>query len=793
MIFRLVLFVTLLLPGSLMVSAQEDLPPAEIINDEGGTQLITGSVAYTNAFFTAGVAEPLVIMEDQAGFVDRNRGFIFPPESQVLGQITSDFYTSPFTYALQLPIKPQGSLRDVDNDDSEDTGVQIFGIAYWTNIWGPPFLEERDLGGGGWSTAYASMRVSTRSETLYEVIGGKYLIYAPDDQQGFPSGFGEDGLMFTEDDPIVRVPQGYTVVDLDTDPFTFDRSQEVVIDLIEGTGAEADDFSALSYTEAFDAMIEKFRKEYAFTEYKGIDWDEKAAEFRPLFEEAEANNDSIAYQFALQQFVWSILDGHVQMSNTPALAQRFQQETAGGIGIAIRELDDGRTIVNYLTAGAPADEAGIELRAEILEINGRTIDEVVSETVPWSSPFSAEDRRRLQQLRYATRFMVGEEVTITYQNPGEGEPQTVTLTTVEEPESFSFSSFLRGLTGFELPVEYEPLDDTGYVLVRITDFLDNERLTIILWERLIETVNQRGIPGIIIDMRNNGGGSPWLAAQMAAYFFDEPLPLGNRGRYDEDTDDFYFDPNQAWNFILPPANLRYRGQVAVLVGPNCSSACESFSYYLTLQNRGAIVGQYTTSGLGGGIEQFYLPDGLAAAMTVARSVDADGNIHIEDIGVVPTVRVPVTEETLFSEGDPVLESAITHLDSVLAVDIVDGGTLQVGDTVSGEIRQTQRIRYNLTLPGGRLTSIFLEDEAGVLDTVLNIYSADGERLLASNDDVDETTLNSALEELAVGEQDFAVVVEVATLRDSGEGTFTLRIVDATAAEDAEATAEPEAA
>lgn len=774
---RWFILLVVLLMGSGILAAQTEPPPAEIINDEGGTQVITGSVAYTNAFFTAGVAEPMVILEDQAGFVDRNRGFILPPESQVLGQITSDFFTSPFTYALQLPFEPQGTLRDVDNDSSEDAGVQIFGIAYWTNIWGPSFLEERDLGGGGWSTAYASMRVSNRSETLYEVIGGKYLIYAPDDQQGFPSGFGEDGLLFTEDDPIVIVPAGYTVVDMDTDPFTFDRSTHVVIDLIEGEGAEADDFSGMSYTEAFDAMIEKFRTDYAFTEYKGIDWDAKAAEFRPRFEEAQANNDPIAYQFALRDFVWSVPDGHVQMSNTPALNQRFQEEIAGGIGIAIRRLDDGRTIVNYLTEGGPAADAGIELRAQILEINGRPIDEVVDETVPWSSPFSAQDRKVLQQLRYATRFPLGTEVEVTYQNPGDSEPATVTLTAVDEPQSFSFSSFNRGLTGYELPVEYEPIEGTEYVLVRITDFLDNERLTVDLWERMIQNLNSQNVPGLIIDMRRNGGGNSWLAAQMAAYFFDEALTLGNRGRYDEDTGDFFFDPNQEYKFILPPENLRYRGQIATLVGPNCSSACESFSYYMSLQGRSAIVGQYTTSGLGGGVEQFYMPDGIGVVMTVVRSVDAEGNIHIEDIGVPPTVRVPVNEETLFSEGDPVLEAAIAHLDTILAVDTINSGSIRVGDTITGAIQPGQRLRYTLTLPGNAMTSIYLDGDKG-LDTILNIYSGDGAQLLASNDDADDSTLNSALEELEVGPNDFDVVVEVATLRDLEEGTFTLRVEDA---------------
>jgi hypothetical protein len=40
----------------------------------------------------------------------------------------------------------------------------------------------------------------------------------------------------------------------------------------------------------------------------------------------------------------------------------------------------------------------------------------------------------------------------------------------------------------------------------------------------------------------------------------------------------------------------------------------------------------------------------------------EGNIHIEGIGVVPTVRVPVTPETLFAE-DALLDAAIAYLES----------------------------------------------------------------------------------------------------------------------------------
>ncbi len=751
-------------------AAEFDFPAAEIANDEGGPVSITGDVDYTNVLFTSGVAEPVVILEDQAGFVDRNEFFIMPVESQTLGQITSDFYEPPFSYSIALPIEPKGSLRDVDNDDQEDTGVQVFAIAYWTNTFGDPYLEARDLSGGGWSTAYASTLTSPDAETKREIIGGKLLIYAPEEGQGFPSGFGEDGLLFTEDDPIVTLPQGYTIVDLDSDPFTFDRSAHPVIDLIEPDSTALVDYSDLSYTEAFDAFVEQLSKEYAFTEFKGLDWDEIYTDLRPKFEEAEENEDAQLYREALHDLALSIPDGHI---SGPFLRERFLEQTSGGLGIAIRELDDGRVLVNYLTEGSPAEEAGIELQAEILALNDQTIAEAIGETVPESSrPYSTEHVRRLQQLRYVTRFPVGTEVSVTYRNPGSEEAETADLEAVQEPQSFTFSSLSFGRDGFELPVEYELLPDSPFAYVNIYSFNDNDLLSIQVWERMIRTLKERGVPGLIIDMRQNGGGSGFLADSMAAYFFEEEHVLGNTGQYDEELDEFYFDSRGEQRFYLPAEELRYDGEVAVLVGPNCNSACEFFSYDMTIDDRAAIVGQYPTAGLGGTIERVRMPEGELFQFTKGRAVDADGNIHIEGKGVVPTVQVPVNEETLFSGSDPVLEAAVIHLADVLAPDINDLGSISLGDELDAELEAGTRTQLTLQVEQGdiidlRIASNDFDPALVILDEVGNV--------LAVNDNVDEDSEEAGFAELEIP-ADMTLVLQIVGPDEDSAGVFTISAV-----------------
>lgn len=754
---------------------------AQVINDEGGPVIVNGHLTYTNALFTSGVDDPLIILEDQAGFIDRDEYYILPLESQVLGQFTSDFYTSPVSYSLSLPQVPGGALRDVDNDGEDDTGVMVFSIAHWTNKFGDRFLEERDLYGGGWSTAYASTRASSDPDTRLEIIGGKFIIFAPAAEQGFPSGFGDDGLLFTEDDPIVTVPQGYSVVDMDEDRFVFDRSARPVIDLHEPENAAINDFSDLAYSEAFEAMVELFRKEYAYTELYELNWDALFETYSPRFAEAEEAEDSAAYALAMRDFLWEIPDGHIGMP-LDLLSDLFREETDGGLGISLTELDDGRIIVSYLLDGSPAANAGMQLGAEILSWDGGSLEDAMESEFVWAhQALSTEHTLRLQQLRYVTRFPLGAEVEVSFRNPESEEERTATMEVIAERGSFTQSSFFSGIDNTELPVEFEILP-SGYGYVAIYSFNDYERFTVELWERMIQTFIKQDVTGVIIDMRKNGGGSGFLADQLGAYFYQEEHILGYSASYNESTDAFYLDPRSEDRFILPAEELRYDGELAVIIAPGCFSACEFFSYNLTIDDRAAIVGHYPTGGLGGAVDDFLMPEDLTIRFTVTRAVDADKNIHIEAQGVAPTVTVPVTFEGLFEDGDLLLKAAEDHLTEAILGTVIEGGELSLGAgsteiQANGIVGPDQRVRFRATLPGGRSVSIYLRGEDDMVDTVLGIYNGAGTNLLAENDDADDDTRSSALTDLDVGEQSATLTLEVRVKNTSELQSFNLRIVE----------------
>lgn len=789
LISALTLLLVALVALPIIAQDDEEMLPADIVNDEGGVTKLVGEVPYTVGFLTDFIPGSInVVATDISLVIDRSldpRATV-PEENQILGTITSDPYVSPFTYELELPIVPTGEFRDVDNDEDADEGVLVMNVNIFINTFTDPYWNQlREYGAGLLSTTFP-----TDFETRNEISGGKILIWAPDDEQGFPSGFGEDGLLFTEDDPAVMVPAGYTVVDLDTEPFTFDRAAEATVNLIEQEQSlQPADYSELSYTEAFDALFEQMVNEYSFTEYKGVDWDALYEEFAPRFEEAEANEDSAAYQFALRDFSWSIPDGHIGAS-LPLTNDAFFAETDGSIGIAIIKLDDGRTVVNYVVEGSPAAEAGIVLGTEVLEINGVPVDEAIENAVTWSAPFSSPHAEIIQQLRYAVRFEVDTEVELTYQLPDAEEPVTETFTTYAERESWSFTSVLNGASeSWAPPLEFEVLD-SGYGYIRINTFSDDPMVTLRLAEWAIATLNEQDIPGLILDMRFNGGGyniSSWIAGM----FHQEEVVIGNSADFYPDVGDFAVAPENESIIFPNPDGLYYGGPIALITGLGCFSECEFFSYSMTLEDRATTIGFDPTEGLGGNITPVFMPDGVSFQFTVGRALTPEGEIRLEGIGVPLDIQVPRTEETVFSEDDVLLNTAIEFLDEATALEVIDAGEIAIGDTVEGELAERTRVAYTLTIEEDTMLDFVVGDEAGELDTYLRIYVQGNDAPALENDD-DEAggTVNSALREVEIP-AGLTLIVEVGGFDDAAAGAFTLSITETEAA--GEDVAEEEAA
>ena len=622
------------------------IEPGEINFDEPA--FITGDIPYTSPFFLNSISEPYVLLEDQAGFILRDRKHLFSHESQVLGAVQIDEDLN-LTYGLSLPSIPQGQFFDLDNDSEDDIGVQVFAVAYWSNTWGDPFLEERD--GTGWSTAYAS--TITDPENDDEIIGGQLVIWSPDENQSFPIDFGEDGLLFTDDDPSEPVAAGYSLVDLNQSPFRIYKEERPELTLIEGDIA-VNDYSSLSYSEAFSELFDKASREYPFTDEKGINWEDLYDKYSQIL--AKVNNPNDFYR-ALRDFTYEISDGHVGVSLNQDV---FFEERGGSFGLILTELSDGNVIVTESIPGLPGSNAGIEVGAIVHSWNGQPILEAIQDIEPYFGPYSTEHTKRINQLYFLTRVPSNTRVEIEFQNPGDVNRQQKTLTAVIEIETLLLTIPSFNNDELVLPIEGEVLDDSGIGYIRVITFDDDYHLMAQLWERYIQALIDNEIPGLVIDLRANGGGSGGLAYDFAGYFFDEEITVSESYYFNENSRDFEYSDYPA---KISPAPLFYEGKIAVLVSPDCVSACEGFAHALSQNERAIIVGHYPSAGAYGevGRGQYKLPDEITMQFPTGRSETPDGELIIEGVGIIPDIIVPVTADSALGIIDAVLETAVSEL------------------------------------------------------------------------------------------------------------------------------------
>ncbi len=627
-------------------------PASQSAGPNEGPQVITGEFTYSNDFvLETYYVEHAVALNDMTGFVERDKEWKLPVDGQVLGFLQADPENNKGSYRLLLPIKPEGESNDVDNNEQEDAGVQIFAITYSPNLAGGPYSEGDDPS-FGWPSYLASVKTDTENND--EVIGGKLVVWAPDDQQGFPTGFGEDGLLFTADDPIGPIPSGYSILDLDQKPFDVSQTVENDLPLYEPADVAVKDFSSLSYSAAFDKMFEILKKEYAFNGIKSKqpDWEKVYEQISLKVKAAEKAKDPTAYFLALQEFAFAFNDGHVGLDGGDVGNQVFSEATNGGYGLAIREMDNGKVIVTYLLPDGPAEQAGIELGAEVLRFNGEAIQAAIGKVVALSGPFSTDFARRYQQARYLLRAVPGTEAELTFINPGKGS-QTASLKAVAERASFSASSLLRNYDPNALPVEFNILD-SGAGYVRVNSNYDDLNLVVRLFERALKTFESNGITGLIIDMRLNFGGAP---LGLAGFLYDKEIPLGQLEYYSEKTGKF--EPEGPRDKVLPYTRQYKFDQLVLLVDQNCYSACEIEAYGFSRVPGMVVVGQYPTAGVEAEVArgQFLLPEGFSFQAPTGRFTLPNGSIFLEGAGVKPTRRVPIDAQNALSEEDVVLTTA----------------------------------------------------------------------------------------------------------------------------------------
>ncbi len=599
----------------------------------GGTQTITGSYRTTNPIYPLLNAETGVLLYDLTGLVTRDFDFLLPLDAQVLGTLDGDIVSG--DYVIDLPERPVGIAHDFDDSAATPPAVQVFAAATYIDFLGDIYVNRGET----------PLDLSVRLEPMtYDLIGGYVIVWAAREGEQFPATMGPDEAAFTADDTRMTLPAGWSVVSLETDPFTLMQDETVDIPIVESMGA-LNDYTDLSYEDAWNILFQRTEETYPFAAEKHLDWDQIYADMTPLVTSATSD---MAFHLAITQLGEYIPDTHIGYVSMPVL----QQYLMGGMGISqIGVTDDEQVVLVEIATGSSAGEAGIQSGDILVTVDGQPALDVLDQTPLLINSASTPHGRRFLQAATMLQGPIGSSVDLAWLSP-DGTEHAATIT-----RKLDVAALLKAFGGDLLTsdVVSSRMLNSGIGYIQITGFASEVSRAQELFAGALQSLVDSGAKGIVIDVRGNSGGLVQLAMAMAGHFFPDYQRLF----------DFYYADGEGGfayrGFIeILASQPYYDGPVAVLVNEMTGSASDLFTYAMQTDGRAIIVGHTPSGGFTGevGDGQYELPGDLTLQIPTGRPVDpVTGVVLIEGAGVPPTIRVPRTWESLISPEDEVLEAA----------------------------------------------------------------------------------------------------------------------------------------
>lgn len=381
------------------------------------------------------------------------------------------------------------------------------------------------------------------------------------------------------------------------------------------------------YKAKSDADFEKEAREKVLQSTNRI-----ADKLKNKFTEEDRFNDFV-------NTITSCMDPHTTFF--PPLEKRsFDEQMSGrfyGIGASLRQ-EDGNIKVATLVTGSPAWKSGQVQIGDIITKVGQATDEPQD-----MAGFDTEDAVKL------IRGKKGTEVKLTLKKT-DGTTKVVSLIRDEIvlDETFARSAIVN-----------EGTRKIGYIF--LPEFYAD-------WERPngakcsedvakeIQKLKAENVDGIIMDLRNNGGGSLFDVIQMAGLFIDEGPIVQVKDR--EGNPSVLRDKDKG---------VLYEGPLAVMVNEFSASASEIFAAAIQDYKRGVIIGSSSTYGKGT-VQRNIGLDGGRGSLMASSTDDAAGNLGTVKLtlqkfyringgstqlkGVTPDIVVPDQYEYLqFREKD----------------------------------------------------------------------------------------------------------------------------------------------
>lgn len=368
--------------------------------------------------------------------------------------------------------------------------------------------------------------------------------------------------------------------------------------------------------EVFDTLAEAIDATYLYTDFNGRDWPTNVARYRA---EIETGLETERFYLRMKDFVTDLGDEHSTFESpvrkAASDAQLAGNESFVGIGVYAQPLlEKGYITVLAVIPDSPAAHSGIQPHDAILTADGLPV---------------IEDGVVQNRLRGPECSAVVMEVRM----PG-GLVERRTIVRARVPGAIPIDARLVPTT-----------DGSRVAYIMVPTFFDQ---TV---DDQVRAALARLAPldGVVLDDRENGGGSSSVLEPMLALFTSGVVGA-------------FVSRTSSRTLTIRPAPVENSQTVplVVLIGHNTVSFGEIFAGILQDRGRATLVGE-TTRGNVETLHAVNLPDGSRAWIAQEGFEAARSGVNWERTGVVPEIEVKVAWEDVTFERDPAIRRALEAL------------------------------------------------------------------------------------------------------------------------------------
>jgi carboxyl-terminal processing protease len=371
-----------------------------------------------------------------------------------------------------------------------------------------------------------------------------------------------------------------------------------------------------------------------------LDWDQAYLDFLP---KVLAAKDVREYYRVMMQLAPLLRDGHTNIYPPEQLTQEFYARPA-----ITTALVEGRVLVTRV--GNSSLQQRITVGDEVTAIDGIAVHDYARDKVaPFVSSSTVQDR---QVRMYSYQLLSGDKskpVTLTLRNAA-GALRTEQLQRGHEQDVPRKRFEFKILPG-----------DIAYIAL---DHFESNAGVKAFEEALPAIMKAKAL---IIDVRENGGGSSNFGLEVLSYLAKGPIATALSLERSESQ---YFRAQVDMLNLAPLPYIRPRpfvreraayftGKVAVLAGPRSFSAAEDFLMSFDTMQRGVIVGEASAGSTGQPLFM-RLPGGGSGRLCVKYDIYPDGKRFV-GVGIQPQIASAPTVADIRARRDTVLERALVAL------------------------------------------------------------------------------------------------------------------------------------